>query len=337
METDTPGRTSSIGLVPFLWARRRFILGITLLGMLGGAAASYMIRPLYKSEAVLFPAATNSLSKAVLGETGYDRADILGLGDEQDAEKLLQILHSDAIRWRVADRHDLFTVYRIAADDKHREAHLAEVYKERFTFEYTRFGSVRVTVLDEVPERAALMANTVVALVDTVWRGMAHERAAKSMRVVREKLEELDHSLRQIEDSMRTLRRMGVHNYQTQAERLHEYLGNAIVKGDQRAVQEIERRLQSLAELAGPYTALADRYQYELGWRTSLRKRLDQTGADLDNDLPFAFVVDQARAADKKSYPIRWLVVAISAAAALLLATLLIALGENIRHIRGTP
>ena len=59
-----------------------------------------------------------------------------------------------------------------------------------------------------------------------------------------------------------------------------------------------------------------------------------QAQADLESDLPHKFVVNRAQPADKKAYPIRWLVVAISGIAALLLALLLIVVQENVKKIR---
>ncbi len=44
-----------------------------------------MITPLYKSEVVMFPALTNTASKAVLTES-YNNSDLLGLGDVEDSE-----------------------------------------------------------------------------------------------------------------------------------------------------------------------------------------------------------------------------------------------------------
>lgn len=96
------GTGSSFDLVVFLWRRRRMILGITLLGLIAGVVAAIAIPARYKSEVILFPAITNSVSKALLSENSTGRDDILALGDEEDAEQLLQILHSDMVTDRTA-------------------------------------------------------------------------------------------------------------------------------------------------------------------------------------------------------------------------------------------
>ncbi|MBK7270157.1 MAG: hypothetical protein IPI07_11845 [Flavobacteriales bacterium] len=263
--------------------------------------------------------------------TGRD--DILALGDEQDAEQLLQILHSDRVRDHITEKYHLADVYRIEADNPHIRTELRESYEEHFKFEYTKFGSVRVEVLDEDAQRAADMANDVAALVDTVWKAMGQERAGKGLAVVAENVHRIEKELIVVEDSMRVLRRLGVHDYHTQSERYNEYMGAAIVKGDMRAVKEFEERFKVLAEYGGPYTALQDRFYNEMKRLTTLRMKMDQARADMESDLPHKFVVNRAQPADKKSYPVRWLVVVVSTISAFLLALLLIVVQENIKKI----
>ncbi len=324
----------SFDLVIFLWARRKFILAITLLGALAGAIAAFVVDPLFKSEVVMFPAVTNSASKSLLNNQVTGRDDILALGDEEDSEQLMQILHSVKIRDRVANRFDLYTVYGIDKDDKHRKTELADAYENYVTFERTRYGSVRVEVLDEDPERAAQMANFIAAQVDTVWKEMAYERAGRGFEIVKRKVESLEADIAQMSDSMRGLRQLGIHDYHTQTERYNEYLGAAILKGDQRAIGEIEDRFKTLAEFGGTYVLLQDRLINEVERLTFLKMKLEMARADLENDMPHKFVVNEAQPADKKSYPIRWLFVAISAVSAFLLALLLIVVQENIKKIR---
>ncbi len=328
------GQGESFDLVLFLWARRRLILGITAAGAILGVVAALVIRPLFKSEVILFPAITNSASKALLNEMATGRDDILGLGDEEDAEQLLQILYSDQIRDRTAEKFDLFSVYRIPADAEHKFSELREAFKDHITFEYTKFSSVRVEVLDEDPRRSADIANFITAQVDSVWRDMQRERAEKGHALVLEKVRELEASIEAMEDSMKVLRELGVHDYHTQTERYNEYLGAAIVKGDQRAVKEFEDRFKVLAKYGGAYVTLQDRQFNEVKRLSVLKMKLEQAEADLESDLPHKFVVNKAQAPDKKTYPIRWLVVLLSTVSAFLFSLLVIIVQENVRKIR---
>lgn len=333
-EGSAPG-DRSFDLVLFLWARRRFLIGLGLLGLVGGIVAAFAITPLYRSEVILFPAITNSVSKALLNEQATGRDDILALGDEEDAEQLLQILHSDLVRERTSARFDLLNVYKIDPAGKHKNSELRDAYNDHVKFEYTKFGSVRVEVMDKDPQRAADMANFMSAQVDSVWNDMAHERALKGYRIVKESVDDLTRQIRLIGDSMEVLRGLGVQDYHTQAERYNEYLGAAIVKGDKRAIDEFERRFAILAKYGGAYVQLQDRQFNEVKRLSVLNMKLEQAKADLDSDLPHKFTVDTAFPADRKSWPVRWLVVAISTISALVLALVLLVVQENIRKIHG--
>lgn len=320
----------------FLWHRRRFILGMAVLGLLGGIVATLAITPRYRSEVILFPAITNSVSKSLLSEQSTGRDDILALGDEEDAEQLLQILNSDQVRNRTADRFDLLKVYEIDPEGRHRNSELRDAYEGHVKFEYTKFGSVRVEVLDKDPQRAADMANFMSAQVDSVWNEMAHERALKGYRIVKASVDALEAEIEQAGDSMEVLRSLGVQDYHSQAERFNEYLGAAIVKGDQRAIDEFEKRFHVLAKYGGAYVNLQDMQFNEVKRLSALRMKLEQAKADLDSDLPHKFTVNSAYPADRKSRPIWWLVISASTISALILALLLIVARENIHKIRGT-
>ncbi|HQV40132.1 MAG: hypothetical protein IPL81_03950 [Flavobacteriales bacterium] len=325
---------NAFDLTIFLWHRRRFILGMALLGLLGGIVATLAIPARYRSEVILFPAITNSVSKALLSEQSTGRDDILALGDEEDAEQLLQILNSDQVRDRTAARFDLLKVYKIDPDGKHKNSELRDAYESHVKFEYTKFGSVRVEVLDTDPQRAADMANFMSAQVDSVWNEMAHERALKGYRIVKDGVVALEAEIKQLGDSMEVLRSLGVQDYHTQAERYNEYLGAAIVKGDQRAIDEFEKRFKVLAQYGGAYVNLQDMQFNEVKRLSALRMKLEQAKADRDSDLPHKFTVNNAFPADRKSWPIWWLVVSASAISALILALLLVMAQENIRKIR---
>jgi len=54
----------------------------------------------------------------------------------------------------------------------------------------------------------------------------------------------------------------------------------------------------------------------------------------MDSDLPHKFVVNRALPSDKKHSPVRWLVVAVSMASALLLAMLVLVVQANVQKIR---
>lgn len=325
---------SSLDLLHFLWNRRRLIIGITLLGLLTGVIASFVIRERYKSEVIMYPAISNSASRSLLNEQSGSRDDILALGDEEDAEQLLQMLQSDEIRDRTANKFDLMAAYRIDKEGAHKQAELREAYEDHVEFAYTKFGSVRVTVLDEDRQRAADIANFITSEVDSVWNAMQMERAAIGVRLVESKLEEAEKNVTYLNDTLGRIRAAGVQDYHTQSERFNEYMGAAIVKGDDRAIRMFDEKFKVLAQYGGAYLTLQGQMDNELWRLNQLRTKLTQARADMESDLPHKFVVNKALPADKKSYPVRWLVTLICMVSAFLLSLFIIIVQENIAKFR---
>jgi hypothetical protein len=322
-----------LDLVLYLMRRWRLVLGVTLLGLLGGVLAAFLIRPLYRSEVVLFPTLTNSVSKALLVDQRTTGDDFLAMGEEKDLEHLLQMLRSATIRDRVVARFDLYKAYGLDGQVTYPKAELIGIYEDQVTFRKTRFNSVEVEVLDPDPVRAADMANYICDQVDTVWREMLHARLSSALELLDGQLAISQGELHTLTDSLRALQRLGVHDYESQAERFNEYIGAAIVKNDQRALKALEERFAGLSETGGPYLVLSEQV-IKWSWRINeLRAKRDLVRAELDSQLPFKFVVDRAQVTDKPARPIRWLVVVIGALSGLLLALGLLIIQANLSKL----
>jgi len=324
----------SFDLLLLLWERRRTILLVTAFGAVVGVAASFLITPRYKSEIILFPAITNTASKALLNEGTSSGADMMMIGEEEDAQHLMQILHSAKVRDRTADRFGLMEAYGIDPEGAHRKAELFEAFKDHVEFEYTRYGTVRVQVMDKDPQRAADMANFMADQVDSVWTEMTRERAQKAYALVKRKTDEEERIVRALEDSLQQLRELGLQDYGAQVDRFNQALAKALASGNARAVKEIDDRLKVVYQYGGLHKRYSDRIGVE-NWRAGMwRTRLAQVEADLVSEVPHKFLMERAQPSDKKSYPVRWLVTVLSTLAGLFLAFMLITIQEQMRRFR---
>lgn len=320
-------------LLLLLWSKRRLIIALTALGALAGVVAAFVITPRFKSEVVMFPALSNAFSKSLLNE-GQQGLDLMEIGEEEQAQTLLQVLHSDRIRDRVAERFGLMGVYGIDPNGAHRKAELYEAYKDHVRITYTKYGSVSVEVMDVEPQRAADMANAIADLADTVWTEMARERAMKGYALVERRVNEQEAYVRRMSDSLRVLRGLGLQDLRSQSERFTQALGEALVKGNDRAVNAIEQRFEPVARYGGPYQVMDEGLGNEI-WRLGVyRMRLSQARSDLENDIPHKFLLERAQPSDKKAYPVRWLITVISAVSGLLFALLVLVVQHQAGRLR---
>ena len=66
----------------------------------------------------MFPVATNSISKVLISQNSGIKEDILGIGEEEQAEQMLQMLNSNLIRDRIIQKYNLIEHYNIPRDSK---------------------------------------------------------------------------------------------------------------------------------------------------------------------------------------------------------------------------
>lgn len=65
-----------------------------------------------------------------------------------------------------------------------------------------------------------------------------------------------------------------------------------------------------------------------------LKGNLDQIGADVDAKISHHFLVDAAEAPQKKAYPIRWLIVAVTVMASLFFTLVLLVLLAKVQQLK---
>ena len=157
--------------------------------------------------------------------------DLLSFGEEEQAEQLIQILNSDEIRSRIVQKYDLLNHYEIDTTERYRFTKLFKEYESNITYKRTEFQSVRVDVLDTDKNLAAAIANDIAALVDSVKNRMQKERAFKAMHIAEAEYVEMKAYVKQLEDSLNTLREMGVNDYESMSERFNEAYAKAILDG----------------------------------------------------------------------------------------------------------
>ena len=323
----------STNILLYIYNWRRPLLIVSMIGAILSTifSAPSFITPLFKSEVVVFPSTTHSVSRAVLPQSFPSGSDVMEFGDEQEAENLLQVLNSDEIRQRIIDSYDLMRHYHIPKDSKYRYTALNKAYENRVQFSRTEFMSVVITVLDSDPDTAALIANDISDLLNEVKGRIKKERAIKGLQIVEQEFLNLRSELDSMEFELTKLRERGVHDYESQAEVFSEQLGIAIVKGNDKAARQIQNRLDTLAKYGSFYVALRDESRILKDELVRLKTRYDQAKVDVYQTLPETFLVNRAFPAERKTFPKRSLIVLISTLGTFLFALVCIIITDTIR------
>ncbi|MBA3704522.1 MAG: hypothetical protein H0W84_01055 [Bacteroidetes bacterium] len=326
--------SSSVLYIMYKWRKPLIIIGIAAIVI--SSIMSLTIKDKYKSSVILFPVTTNSISKALLTDNNAKQEDVLQFGEEEEAEQMLQILNSDEIRTRICDKYNLMKHYQIDSSDEFKRTKLYEEFQSNITFKRTEYMSVKIEVMDTDRELAAAIANEIAALHDTTKIRMQRERAMQAFIIVAREYHAKEIDVRSMTDSIKIINSHGIYDYESQSEVTSEQYAIAISKGDQRAVASLEEKLKIIANYGSAYVSLRDNLFMQRKQLNILKTKYEELKVDAEQVLPQKFIVSSAFPAEKKSYPIRWVIVIVSTIAAMLISILAIVISENIQQWRST-
>ncbi len=302
------------------------IIGIVVVVLSAIFSGPYFITPLFESTVILYPTASNSISKVLLSDNFNNSKDILEFGEIEQTEQMLQVLNSNQIRDRIISKYHLLKHYEIKPDSKYKMTNLYDEYDNNFRFRRTEYMAVKITVYDRNPQLAANMANNVAELVDSTINHMQKKIAKKAYRIVKVEYNNLLKEISVKEDSLTVLREFGVHDYESQSEMFNRQLAIEMAKGNKNSIDRLEKKLKILAKYGGPYVSLRDALEHDKKQLSKIKAKYEEAKVDATENLPHTFVINTAYKAEKKTYPIRWLIVVISTFTSLLLAVIIFSL-----------
>ena len=132
----------STDLILYIWKRKIPLILITLAAAIISTLVSFTITPKFRSAVVLFPASASPVSKSLLQTNYQDRVGMLGYGEEEQLERILQVLHSDEIRDSIVHKYNLMEHYEIDKDGAFPITKLSALYSSNIKYSRTEFNSI---------------------------------------------------------------------------------------------------------------------------------------------------------------------------------------------------
>ena len=192
--------------------------------------------------------------------------------------------------------------------------------------------AVEISVIDKDPQIAANMANDIADLLDSTKNKMQKERAITGFSIVKREFERLKNEIAVMEDSMASLRMKGVHDYESQAEMINRQLAIEIARNaNSSGVRALEKKLENLAQFGTQYVSIRDQLEHEKKQFSQIKSKFEEAKVDAEEYVPQTFIVDRAYAAEKKSYPVRWIIVAVAAISSFLLTFFFLIIFQGIK------
>lgn len=297
---------NNLSLVQLILKWKWHIIIITVAAALCGAifSSSTFITPLYKSEAIAYPANTSPYS------------------EESRTEQMLEIMNSRSIKDSIIKKYDLWTDYKINKNDKAARAYIYNEYKSRIKINKTTYEAVSVVVMDKDPEVACNIANDILNFYEQKVRTLHRDKEAEVVVMFENQLVEKQRVIDSLKDCVAKIgTEYGVTDLTSQSrEATRSWL-----TGSAKASELMENLGTHGAELIDLQTKIAA----EANSFVAIKCDYEREMRFLDGYMSYTNVISEPYPADKKSYPVRWVVVALCGLGAMLLSIVAIFIIEN--------
>ena len=304
-------------LLEILWKWKKHLIIVGVLAIVSSAffSSSLFIKPKYKSTARIYPS-----------------FNIYTYSDESESEQLLEISNSQDIKFKVIDAFNLADEYKISKQDPLYHTYMLGEFNDNVSFKKTEYETVEISVLDTDPKRACSMCDSIISFVNeriNALHRVKFEEVARSSGIG---LKKINHEIDSLEEKLNFFRgTYKILDYESQSEQITKGMVKILSDGKKNTAggKELEQWMKNLQEKGGEYYLLAKEQKNSISERDSIKTVYDRSMSNVKSNLVFGHKVQNPVPADKKSYPVRWLIVLISTFAALFAAMLVILVLEN--------
>ena len=269
-----------------------FVLAGSLLGIL--ISTPLIIKPKFKSESIIYPPANTNAK--ITAE--FD----LRFGSEKEIDEHIQILNSGILRDTIIIKYNLIRHYEIDELSTDKENKLFILYDKNISIEKTKFNSIAITVLDEDPKIAANIANDIVKIGDEVKSLIVKKNLKATIEQISsqflEKKRTFDTILLEYPKISELFNGFDFNfNRNNSVEKLQadiiikNNINDAFEKGD-------EKQIESLNSLQNNFNEMYD-----------LKNTLKIANYNLNSKINGSYIISPAKIADKKTSPVRWIIV----------------------------
>ena len=279
--------------------------------------------PLFRSVSTFYPTSEGALSDQVIQPDGVHDEGYLNFGEEERVEAFLEILNSEKVKGIMLKRFNLFEHYEISKEAANRYKRFSRTFKSNIEVSKTQFQAVQVEVLDEDPQMAADMANTMVQLADSLQNQLRNKRAQETLRIVKDKYQQQQKRVATLADSVKTLADKGLVSFEEQSERLVETLGKAQLENQGEIVRNVEEKLDVVGRYGPVYHGLIEQITYVNERIGVLYETYERIKADAEEKLSNVYIVDKAKPSSDDAKPNKPLIVALVLVGSFIITALL--------------
>lgn len=261
------------------------------------------IEPRFKSVAVVYPVNIHTYS------------------DESETEQMLQMFESSSVRDTIIEKFNLYQRYDIEPGKPSSKHYLHLEYNDRFVSSKTKYESILLEVFDEDPEVAKQMADEVLDQVNRTIKDFRNRRGRGMAESFRDQMDYQLVLIDSLEQRIRSLsKEKRLLNYEAQTRELvRGYIEELGTNQNSKASKEIAAWLEDMQESGSLIQTLQRINEYSAEQYGMIAEKFFDWRAMGSEDMRYLDVVVKPEVADKKSWPVRWIIVVSSVIGAILL------------------
>ena len=286
------------------WKVHLIIITIVAIAIGAFISSPIVITPKFKSLAIIYPVNTYTYSK------------------ESTTEQMLQVLNSNDIKEKMLAAFDLLKHYKIDPKEPQYYTYFLDEYNSNVNINKTEYESVEITVLDKNPKIACQMVDSIIKFYDDKIASLHKRKQKEVIEISRAEFVKKKHELDSLESIVKNYRQnYGIMNYNSQVLEATkgEFAGNNQAKELFKNLQEYGVDYQRLDPMLYNVRkeVIDDKHMLEVAYR------------EYNKHISYSQIISTPYPADKKSYPIRWIVVAITVITSLIFSIIVIAVIES--------
>ncbi len=283
-------------LIRIIQKRFKFILGLAVIaGILAIVfSGETFIKPKYKSTAIVYPSNISEYS------------------EESRTEQLQQLFESSDIRDSIINKFGLYSDFEIDSTGASHRFYVINEFNSRVQIKKTKYESVEVVVEDEDPEQAYEITKELLRLVDLKARNLQRSKSEEIVKMAGRRLGEQKAVIDSIEMRLNQLRReKGILEYEMQTQEATRGLYRLAAQGKTGSAdyKEAQKTLNNLVENGGEFKTLYEQSELANEFYAKLVEEQQVAINDTRKELTYINTIVYPEVADKKHYPVRWLIV----------------------------
>lgn len=274
------------------------IVGFTAAVLSVVFSSATFIKPKFQSKAIVYP--------SNLGE----------YSEESPIEQMMQWFESRELKENVINENDLAKHYDInVEEDKLGEYYLFLEFDENVKISETKYESAQITVTDTDPEKAFNMVNSVIDNFNKVVREEHRKRALEDFVTVENQFNRVKHDLDSISSDLKKIRKdYNIINYSIQSEEVMKGYLRTFDGASKTSTNydEIVKLKNNIEEKGGDFITLEQRVYHLLEAYKFWENEYIKADRNVNRIMTYTNLVSKPTISNKKVYPIRWLIVALS-------------------------